>query len=47
MGPVSTLIEWDDLIPSYEELLEEADRARAILDRVSATHVEPPFARAV
>lgn len=47
MGPVSTLIEWDDLIPSYEELLEEADRARAILDRVCATHLEPPIARAV
>jgi uncharacterized protein len=47
MGPVSTLIEWDDLIPSYEELLEEAERARAILDRVCAAPVEPRIARAV
>ncbi len=47
MGPVSTLIEWDDLIPSYEELLAEADRARAIIDRVCATPVEPRIARAV
>ena len=36
-GPVSTLIEWDDLIPSYEELLEEADRARVILERAWPT----------
>jgi len=33
MGPVSTLIEWDDEIPSYERLVEEADKARTILDR--------------
>jgi len=33
LGPVSTLIEWDDQIPPYAELLEEADKARAILDR--------------
>jgi uncharacterized protein (UPF0276 family) len=48
LGPVSTLIEWDDLIPSYEELLEEAERARAIIERVCALpHVEPRIARAV
>jgi uncharacterized protein (UPF0276 family) len=35
MGPVSTLIEWDDEIPPYETLLEEADRARAILERLT------------
>jgi len=29
-GPVSTLVEWDDRIPSFEELVAEADRARAI-----------------
>jgi len=29
-GPVSTLVEWDDQIPSFEELLAEADRAREI-----------------
>ena len=29
-GPVSTLVEWDDRIPSFEELLAEANRAREI-----------------
>jgi uncharacterized protein len=29
-GPVSTLIEWDDLIPTFERLEEESERARAI-----------------
>ncbi len=33
LGPVSTLIEWDDEIPTYERLVEEADKARTILDR--------------
>jgi uncharacterized protein (UPF0276 family) len=32
MGPVSTLIEWDDALPSYERLCAEADRARAVLE---------------
>jgi uncharacterized protein (UPF0276 family) len=32
-GPVSTLIEWDDEIPSLGRLLEEAGRARALRDR--------------
>jgi uncharacterized protein (UPF0276 family) len=36
IGPVSTLIEWDDRIPPYETLIEEAERARAILDRIAA-----------
>ena len=31
LGPVSTLIEWDDRIPPFERLEEEAARARAIL----------------
>ncbi len=35
LGPVPTLVEWDDAIPSYDDLLAEADRARRILDRVS------------
>ena len=35
-GPVSTLIEWDDRIPPYDELLAEAAKARAILARVAA-----------
>ncbi len=29
-GPVSTLVEWDDRIPSFEELIAEAERARSI-----------------
>src|SRR5260370_8572911 len=29
-GPVSTLVEWDDQIPSFEELVAEANRAREI-----------------
>jgi uncharacterized protein (UPF0276 family) len=36
LGPVSTLIEWDDEIPTYARLLEEADKARAIIERVTA-----------
>jgi uncharacterized protein (UPF0276 family) len=43
LGPVSTLIEWDDEIPTYDRLIEEADRARSILeaatDREQAIHV--------
>ena len=35
IGPVSTLIEWDDQIPSYARLVEEADKARAILDHAA------------
>lgn len=34
LGPVSTLIEWDDQIPPFETLVAEAARARAILTRV-------------
>ena len=33
LGPVSTLIEWDDRIPEFHELAAEAARARAILER--------------
>lgn len=33
LGPISTLIEWDDEIPTYERLLQEAARARRILER--------------
>jgi len=29
-GRVSTLVEWDDRIPEFDELVAEADRARAI-----------------
>jgi len=33
-GPVSTLVEWDDQIPSFEELMAEANRAREIESEV-------------
>ena len=29
-GPIATLVEWDDRIPAFEELVAEAERARAI-----------------
>jgi len=35
LGPVSTLIEWDDHIPELEGLAAEAARARGILARVA------------
>jgi len=35
LGPVSTLIEWDDRIPELETLAAEAARAREILARVA------------
>jgi uncharacterized protein (UPF0276 family) len=34
-GPVSTLIEWDQDIPSLEAVLDEADRARAVLKEMA------------
>ena len=37
LGPVSTLIEWDDQIPSYARLVAEADKARRILARAAMT----------
>ena len=35
VGPVSTLIEWDQDIPSLDAVLDEADLARAVLAEVS------------
>ncbi len=35
-GPVSTLIEWDQDIPSMDAVLDEADRARAVLAELEA-----------
>jgi len=35
-GPVSTLIEWDEEIPTFDVLLAEAAKARAIRARASA-----------
>jgi uncharacterized protein (UPF0276 family) len=36
IGPVSTLIEWDDQIPSFERLRAEAEAARAVRDGASS-----------
>jgi uncharacterized protein (UPF0276 family) len=33
LGPVSTLIEWDDRIPPYERVVAEAARAREIVEK--------------
>jgi len=33
-GPVSTLVEWDDRIPAFDELVAEANRARALESEV-------------
>lgn len=35
-GPVTTILEWDDDLPSYAELVAEADRARTIRERIAA-----------
>ncbi len=43
LGPVSTLIEWDDHIPPLERLVEESRRAEAIEVKVLA----PPRRRAL
>ena len=32
-GPVPTLIEWDQHIPSLDAILDEADRARDLMER--------------
>ncbi len=37
LGPVSTLIEWDDHIPEFAELEAHAARARAMLERCAGT----------
>ena len=40
-GPVSTLVEWDDRIPSFEELVAEADRARTLEAEVLDAYAKP------
>jgi len=40
-GPLSTLVEWDDHIPSFEELVAEADRARALEAEVLDAYAMP------
>jgi hypothetical protein len=44
LGPVPTLIEWDDRIPAWDELEREALRARAVLERLFRTASEEPEA---
>ncbi len=39
-GPVSTLIEWDSNLPDLDRVLEEADKARAVLAEYGAQPVE-------
>ena len=43
LGPVSTLVEWDDHLPPVEDVLAEAERARAVEAEVLA---EEPHVRA-
>jgi hypothetical protein len=38
LGRVSTLVEWDDHIPELEEVLAEAERARAVEAEVLGAH---------
>jgi len=42
LGPVSTLIEWDDSIPGFEVLEAEAARARAILESTPRANPDEP-----
>jgi len=42
-GPVSTLIEWDDRIPSFERLEQESERAR-MLQQATLAEIEAPAA---
>ena len=41
-GAVSTLVEWDDQIPSFDELIAEANRARAIESEVLCANSVSP-----
>jgi uncharacterized protein (UPF0276 family) len=38
LGRMSTLIEWDEHLPALDELLAEAERARAIEHDVLGSH---------
>ena len=40
VGPVPVLIEWDADIPSLDAVLDEADRARAIIEEVTARRTD-------
>jgi len=37
VGPVASMVEWDDDIPTWSRLVEEVDRARQISDQVFST----------
>ena len=39
-GPVPTLIEWDTNVPALDVLLDEAARARALLDNATRDHAD-------
>jgi uncharacterized protein len=40
IGPTATLLEWDDRIPPFEEVHNEALKAKRYLDAVSRTAAE-------
>jgi hypothetical protein len=46
IGPVSTSIEWDDLIPPFSQLLEEVERARKIVERFAGATKIPAGVKA-
>ena len=46
VGPISTLIEWDESIPPFARVAEEAAKARAILDRIASEPGETGHASA-
>ena len=46
-GPVSTLIEWDDEIPTFDVLLAEAEKARGVRDRALSGEPWDPIHRGV
>ena len=46
-GPVSTLIEWDDEIPTFDVLLAEAEKARAVRAEVRRGNVLSKLPRGV
>jgi uncharacterized protein (UPF0276 family) len=46
-GPVSTLIEWDEDIPPFPELMAEADRARRVRDEALGAPTNAAIAASV
>jgi hypothetical protein len=41
IGPTATLLEWDDKIPSFEEVHREALKANTYLDKVRTRKLQP------